>query len=141
MKRFLAVAMILLAAVLANGQNQGGGTPTLEDLQAVKALLPMTPEEILGLTLKAEDKDDSIEMEINDSPAVLTKKEKEKLQKKGLVVLRIVADVSVTDNKETNPKKKVKAYRSGSAEIYVIDAEKGKVVSKKKEGMAKLCPS
>ena len=142
MKRFLAVAVIFLAAVfvLASGQNAGGGTPTLEELQAVKALLPLTPEEILDLKLTAEEKNDSIKFDVESSSATLTKKQKEKLQKKGLVMLRIVAEASVTDNKETNPKKKGKAHRSGSAEIYIIDAA-GKLVSKKKEGMAKLCPS
>jgi len=134
----LAAAAILSMAVSVHAQR--AAAPTLDELQAVKDLLPLTPEEVVDLKLTAEDKDDTVKLSLFNYPASLTKKEKEKLQKKGLVVLRIVGEVEIKDNKETNPKKQVKAHRSGSVEIFVIDPGQGKVVAKKKEGLAKLCP-
>ena len=59
----------------------------------------------------------------------------------GEVLLRIAGDVHITDTEEENPKKKKVAHRKGSANIYIISVGESKVVAKKKEKLAKLCPS
>lgn len=136
-----ATGLFLVFGLMATVALGRGDTPTLADLEAAKASLPMAPQAILDLKDSAEVKNKTIKLEAENYEVKLSVKDRAKLQKKGLIKLRIIAEVTITDNLENNPKKKVKKELSGSVELYVIDSGTGKLVNHKKEKLAKLCPS
>ena len=112
-------------------------TTLAEDLETFKKIsgLSLPAKDLAELRVSTEHRGATYTFSIVEYKPKTSAKDLRKLKKKGKVPFRIC--ITVIEAKKGKSKKTLR----GKAEIYVVNTEDYKIVTKKKLGLNKLCPS